>query len=186
MYCPKKVVEQQANCEEHMNLLLQLLYEAKRISSVIADKALVQFRSLCEMASSDVWKEDFLAFKKETDRLDDFYFRHVGSISEYESIWSVMKIILILSHGNASVESGFSINGDLLVENLKEESVVAQRQAYDGISVSGSVLNVNIDTRLIQLARTARRRYREVLDAKRAELKKDDDVRNAQKERLML
>jgi hypothetical protein len=105
--------------------LLQLLYEAKRISSVIADKALVQFRSISEMASSDVWKEDFLAFKKETDRLDDFYFRHVGSISEYESIWSVMKIILILSHGNASVESVFSINGDLLVEKLKEESVVA-------------------------------------------------------------
>ena len=38
-----------------------------------------------------------------------------------------MKIILTLSHGQASVEQGFSINKSLLVENLSETSLISQR-----------------------------------------------------------
>jgi len=46
-----------------------------------------------------------------------------------------MKLILVLSHGNAAVESGFSVNGDMLVENLHEASLVAQRIVYDSSAV---------------------------------------------------
>ena len=38
----------------------------------------------------------------------------------------------------------FLINLDVLVENLLEKSVVAQRQVYDGIHHSGGVLKVDI------------------------------------------
>ena len=48
-----------------------------------------------------------------------------------------MKCIFVLSHRNASVESGFSINSGILVENLHEESVVAQRQVYDAVLDAG-------------------------------------------------
>ena len=37
----------------------------------------------------------------------------------------VLKIVKILSHLNAQVESGFSVNSDLVVENLPKESLVA-------------------------------------------------------------
>ena len=42
-------------------------------------------------------------------------------------------MVLTLSNGNATVESGFSINIDILVENVHETSVAAQRQVFDGI-----------------------------------------------------
>ena len=46
---------------------------------------------------------------------------------------AVVKLCLILSHGNACVESGFSINEQILQENMKELTIIAQRHVYEGI-----------------------------------------------------
>ncbi|KAJ8873029.1 hypothetical protein PR048_026645 [Dryococelus australis] len=46
-------------------------------------------------------------------------------------LWHVIKLCLILSRGNASLESGFSVNKYRFVENLLEESLVAQRIICD-------------------------------------------------------
>ena len=45
----------------------------------------------------------------------------------------------MLSHGQATVERGFSINSELVVENLKE-SVVSQRIVFDVSAATGRVL----------------------------------------------
>ena len=74
----------------------------------------------------------------------------LGDRTEFSSLWQVVKLILIVSHGNAAVESGFSINNDMLVENLLEESLVGQRTVYDAIQKAGGVLSVNIDKRMLQ------------------------------------
>jgi len=58
---------------------------------------------------------------------DKLYFHLIGSSSEYAERFSVIRLVLILSHGNAAVESGFSINSDCLTENLQEDSLVAER-----------------------------------------------------------
>ena len=39
----------------------------------------------------------------------------------------------ILSHGNACVESGFSANEEMLVENMSESSFVAQRMVFHAV-----------------------------------------------------
>ena len=52
-----------------------------------------------------------------------------------------MRLILTLSHGNASVESGFSVNADMLVENLQEESLIKQGTLYDLARESGELVN---------------------------------------------
>ncbi|KAJ8896754.1 hypothetical protein PR048_002099 [Dryococelus australis] len=38
-----------------------------------------------------------------------------------------MKIVMILSHGNSNVERGFSVNSECLIDNMKNETLVAQR-----------------------------------------------------------
>ena len=52
-------------------------------------------------------------------------------------LWTVVKLVLVLSHGNASVEGGFSVNKELLIENMHEETAVAQRVVYDAILIAG-------------------------------------------------
>ena len=75
--------------------------------------------------------------------MDDLYVTILGEKPKFKELFSVVKLVCFLSHGNATVESGFSINSDALVENLLEKSVVAQTQVYDGIHHSGDVLKVD-------------------------------------------
>ena len=56
------------------------------------------------------------------ERLDVFYMSH---LSRHVELRELMKLAIILSHGNACVESGFSANEEMLVENMSEGSVVA-------------------------------------------------------------
>jgi hypothetical protein len=41
--------------------------------------------------------------------------------------------VLLLFHGNADVEQGFSINKECIIENLTEESLIAQRCTYSAL-----------------------------------------------------
>jgi hypothetical protein len=154
---PKRMFESKEVCEQRMGLLCQDLYERKRISAPTADSAKMQYATLLSAASGK-WMDKFNLFSKADDRLDTFYAEIIGQDPSYADLWCVMRLVLILSHGNASVESGFSINSDFLVENLHEESLIAQRQLYDGILAAGGVLNVAIEKSLLQLARSARSR----------------------------
>ena len=110
----------------------------------------------------------FTSFDWNKERLDVFYHKLIiGSKEEFKKIRSVFQIVFLLSHGNARVESGFSVNADMLVENLKEESLIAQRRVYDLIVSSGGVLNVNITSGIVTYARKAHSRYQECLKQKR-------------------
>ena len=73
----------------------------------------------------------------------DFYVTNLGEKLKFKELFNVVKLVCIPSHGNATVENYFSINSDVLVENLLEKSVVAQTQVYDGIHHSGDVLKVD-------------------------------------------
>ena len=67
--------------------------------------------------------------------------------------------MLLLSHGQASVERGFSINCQIEVDNLSEHSYVSQRTVCDHIHSVGGVKNVVMDKALLQSAAKARLRY---------------------------
>ena len=62
---------------------------------------------------------------------------------------SVCQLVLIVSQRNAGVETGFSVNGGILVENLKETSLVAQQQVCDAIICKAGVLNVEITNKML-------------------------------------
>ena len=61
-------------------------------------------------------------------------------------LWRVIKIILVLSHGNAAVESRLSVNEGMLVEDLPEDSLVGQRIVFDTNGTAGGVMAVLILT----------------------------------------
>jgi len=62
--------------------------------------------------------------------LDEFYFDTVG-IQKYEAVAYVLKLILTLSHGQASVERGFSHNNALLKTNMTPETIISKRIIKD-------------------------------------------------------
>ena len=107
-------------------------------------------------------------------RLDDFMVSILSDKEDLAVLYEVIQMVLILSHGNAQVESGFSINGDILSENLQEESVVAQRQVYDRIHNQGGVLNVDITKEMMCSVRVSHSRYTEALKEKRLKYSEEE------------
>ena len=45
---------------------------------------------------------------------------NMSCLSHHFELREVVKLVVILSHGNACVESGFSANEEMLVENMSE------------------------------------------------------------------
>jgi len=59
------------------------------------------------------------------------------------------KLILILSHGNATVEHGFSVNAECLVENQLDKNLIAQRCIYNTVENVGDIESIKIDKKTI-------------------------------------
>lgn len=79
-----------------------------------------------------------------------------------------MEKILILSHGQATVERGFSINKETIVENLKKRSVVARRLIIDAVRKAGGPTKLPITKELLCYASNARKMYHAYLETERA------------------
>jgi len=59
------------------------------------------------------------------DCLDTFIRSRIAA--NYPKAWSVCELALLLSHGQASVERGFSVDKELVVENQSEQTLAARR-----------------------------------------------------------
>jgi hypothetical protein len=163
-----------------MRLLVQTLFDKRRLPSTTADAAKSQYSSLLSAAHGK-WNDKFTNFSLAAHRVDTFFAELLNDEASYYDLWVVVKLILIVSHGNASVESGFSVNSGFLVENLREESLVCQRQVHDDVLAAGGILSVPMEKSLLQLARSARSRYRAALEEKKKEINKEDERLNALK-----
>lgn len=152
--------------------LLHVLYENNWINSVVADKAKMLYKKLFN--SKGIWKESFMNYSNSAICLNHFY-KGILNNSDFLELWKVAKLGLILSHGNATVESGFSINKDMLVENLHENSLVVLRTVYDSIKSSDGVLNISVTSDMLRYARSARSTYHQMLeDKKKCEAKEKE------------
>jgi len=152
-FVPRTIVTNPTLAERRLKDLVQVLYDKKHISAVAADKAKLQMTVLCANAATEA---QFKEFEKSKNRLDSLYYSVIGQKSEFVELFSVIRCVLTLSHGNTSVESGFSVNRDMLVENLHEDSLVAQRIVYDSVHDAGVITSVNIDKSMLRVyARSA-------------------------------
>ena len=52
---------------------------------------------------------------------------------EYQDLWLTMQLLLTLSHGQAIVERGFSVNKEVLTPNLQEVSLQAIRPVHSSV-----------------------------------------------------
>ena len=82
----------------------------------------------------------------------------------YSELWEFCKKLLLLSHGQATVERGFSINKEVETCNMQEATMVTQRLICDYVTVCGGVLKVPITKELLSSVASARSRYRMYLD----------------------
>lgn len=166
---PKIIKHQSEVANKRVDVVLETLHESDKIKGFVADSAKRQYQKLISEAQN-TWSQKFEDFDYDKIGVDEFYHSLIGGDKQYVDIWSVMKICFILSHGNASVEGGFSINKSLLVENLLEDSLISQRIIYDALKNIGGPQNFAVTKSLITSVRNSRRRYQENLDKKKEKM----------------
>ena len=119
-----------------MKNLLKHLLKLKILPAVLSDKALDEFSDFVQ-ETKRIHTEEFKSFRREKQRLDEFYFKPDFDIKRFKQFSFVLKIILTLSHGQAAVERGFSINKSLLKVNISEHSIISKKIIRDHMLANG-------------------------------------------------
>ena len=138
--------------KSRIDTALEVFIDRKRVLPSDADVISRDYVELCKTKSV---MSKLTAFNRDTDRLDTV----LSDILEKEKadirLKAFVQQILCLFHGNAAVERSFSVNKECLVENLLEDSLVAQRVVYDAVLAVGGVSSVNITKQMIHSVRNA-------------------------------
>ncbi|KAK0143227.1 hypothetical protein N1851_018653 [Merluccius polli] len=119
---PRRMAKSKDQCVRQLKLVLHSIVEAKHLNNAVCDDVLREFREFCDWAKLQT---KFRDFDPKTERVDTLLYETMGTNPSFSRLWDVVKVVLVLSHGQASVERGFSINKELIVENQKELSLVA-------------------------------------------------------------
>ena len=104
--------------------LLQKLVDCKQIKSSLTGKAKQEFRKF----KSNIVRENKAIFRNydiDKNRLDEFYMEYLKDSIQYEFFCYVVKIVLTMFHGQADEERRFSVNKNLIVENMSDGSLIA-------------------------------------------------------------
>ena len=125
------------------------LISANPISTATANKA---FRSWGRLVSSEELKSRAKDSARPVPKIQkirlitSIHKTEVEDKPEFNEVYKIVKMVLILSHGNSEVERGFSINKQVLKGNLAESSLTAQRFVQQVIPCDEkSFLDIDID-----------------------------------------
>lgn len=166
---PHNMIQHKEKCINFFEKLVDRLYTGNWLSSKSADEAKKEYFQLVGAAQRE-HKDAFLGFDARKDRLDVFLGEFMDGNVKYGKCWVVCKIVFILSHGQAAVERGFSINKELLVENLQRVSLICQRLVCDYIIESGKEISeIPLSNDLLKSCRLAHSRYATALEKKRVD-----------------
>ena len=163
--------------EKKMKRLLNHLVNLKLIPATFADKALSQFS---DYLLADVrLNQKFIEFDRKIQRLE-FFFEDVN-IQKHKQLSHVLKIVLTLSHGQASVERGFIQNKTILLNNMTTQSIVVCRFIKDHLIANNlQPHTVNLSNKLIVSVKSARQKYHQHL-SEVAEAEQREKTDNARK-----
>lgn len=108
-------------------------------------------------------KQKFRSFET-SQRLDEFFFSIVSLQGDTKGFASILRLILTLSHGQACVERGFSINNTALLTNMKPNSLIAHKTIVDHMQRNNRKRhNLFSSSKITRIVKAARIRYSEFL-----------------------
>lgn len=170
--------------ESRINVALQEFVSKNHMTAAVADGVKQDYLRFCEMPTV---QKELKTFVPKKDRLDSFLMKQLEE-SKIENchLEKFFKQILILFHGNAEVERGFSINKHCLVENLNENSLIAQRSVYSAVSAVGEIKDVLITKSMILYVKNASARRCDALKSKKEMQEKEKETSSNLKKKIKI
>lgn len=126
---PKVMTEDVDNAKFAFQTVTKKLVSTRICTTDLCDAAERQYSRLVRDE-----KDHLRGFDPKEARLDEFFYNTLNSKVEYIELWKIVKLILVLSHGQASVERSFSVNEDMLLPNMKAQTLCAMKLCYDAVN----------------------------------------------------
>ena len=172
---PREMVVNPNICRAKFKKILTVLINSNKLMGENCDSVFQEYSNFLDSVPI-IGSDMFSSFNPNVHRVDDFFSTHMTG-NNYAALFGIVKILLVLSHGLASVERGFSVNKEIEVENLHEHSLVAQRIICDHLKAVGGVRNVPITKKLLAAAASSRQKYEKHLQDQRDKMKTDEEQR---------
>ena len=103
---PNRIMTDKEGCCAKFNVGLSELVKCRRLNIRDCDSLVLQYSEFLDLAIK-AEKSAMEGFNFKVDRLDIFLQKHIGSVSSMSKLWDLLRELLILSHGQATVERGF-------------------------------------------------------------------------------
>ena len=120
------LINEKDECILKFSKIVEKLYQRKLLPSKEVNDSKLQFGEFIDNVAK-CNSDKFLSFNICSFSLDAFYGQWLNRNPKFSSVWKVMICIFTFSHGQGQIEHGFSINKSLLVENVHEKYICAQR-----------------------------------------------------------
>ena len=139
---------------QRWKMLLKCLVDFNVTSPQSCDKTSSEFKSFVDNDFPKLCLE-FEKFSLEKDQLDNFFFNTVA-MSKYSNVSFVIKLLLTLNHGQASVERVFSNNKSILKTNMSTETIISKRLIKNHMLANGlKTQTIEISKPMIKAFRNA-------------------------------
>ena len=104
---PRYMAARPEQATNKMTQLLKKLLHLRQRRAEDCDAIIRQYKTfLGEIKKHSL--QSFAEFKHTEEGVDTFLFSYLGNIPRYQEMWELLKLLVILSHGQAQVERGFS------------------------------------------------------------------------------
>ena len=123
---PRLMISSPENATRMFQQTVNKLLELKWKTAEEGDLMLIQYKKFLSEGRKN-HSAEFSSFKAGEDRLDSFFCDKLQGKEDFQHLWLTLQLLLTLSHGQAAVERGFSVNKEVLVPNLQENSLTAVR-----------------------------------------------------------
>lgn len=155
---PRVMVKNEAASGKFQKLLSKLL-SLNRLSAQECDTAKQQFEGLLKELKSYHMNE-CSNFDPRSQRLDSFFAGVLHDNDSFATLWKVVKMVLVLSHGQADVERGFSVNKDVVAFNMDADTICAYRKVYDAVKqMQCDVHEIFIAKEMLKSCKASHQRY---------------------------
>ena len=151
---PSHVTNLASSSESFKQLMNQLVY-LKIFPDKTGDRALIQFSNFILNCVKEE-PEKITSFDPKKRRIDDSYFYSLTNISEHNELCAILKLIFTISHGQADVKRGFSLNKNFLNQNMETLTIGSCRKVKDHLLSNKIVLHeFQVPSTLLQYSQSA-------------------------------
>ena len=90
---------------------------------------------------------------------------------------------MLLLHGDACVESGFSVDEGMLVESMSEDWVVARRMVFDSVTNKGGISTGDVNRKMLKFVNNTHSEYVKQLEKQKEHQNSGEKKRVKKKEK---